>query len=199
VGLPPTEPIRYPCPTLRVQPCGCPRMARGQNGSLVPLCTTLSFATPSRLARHYRDFHPGKLAVLSAAPLFASRRPLKEMGRSLAADGTRRSGAFPRTQAASLFARRSPQPRCCRPTRIPESSVESTRPNDACGRFRSQVPVLAKQIHPAIKDQAAFACQHCINYSCRRQQAMGNLVVALEPRRTDATPVKQKLRFGHAK
>src|SRR5215813_11890882 len=68
VGLTPTEHIsllsfpgctgarypayRYPCPTLREQPCGCPRMARGQSGSLHLPCTTLSFATPCR-------FNPG--------------------------------------------------------------------------------------------------------------------------------------------
>src|SRR5215471_3548805 len=39
---------RYPCPTLQVQLCNCTRMARGQSGSLDPLCTTLPFATPSR-------------------------------------------------------------------------------------------------------------------------------------------------------
>jgi hypothetical protein len=39
---------KYPCPTLQVQPRGCPHMARGQSGSLLLLCTTLSFATPCR-------------------------------------------------------------------------------------------------------------------------------------------------------
>src|ERR1017187_1074024 len=39
---------RYPCPTLQVQPHDCPRMARGQGGSLFLPCTTLAFATPCR-------------------------------------------------------------------------------------------------------------------------------------------------------
>ena len=39
---------RYPCPTLQVQPHDCPRMARGQGGSLFLPCTTLAFATPRR-------------------------------------------------------------------------------------------------------------------------------------------------------
>src|ERR1022692_1979719 len=39
---------RYPCPTLPVQPRDCPRMARGQDGSLFLPCTTLAFATPRR-------------------------------------------------------------------------------------------------------------------------------------------------------
>ena len=38
----------YPCPTLQVQPHGCPRMARGQDGSLRLSCMTLSFTTPRR-------------------------------------------------------------------------------------------------------------------------------------------------------
>src|ERR1017187_6853213 len=39
---------RYPCPTLQVQPYDGPCMARGQGGSLVLPCKTLSFATPCR-------------------------------------------------------------------------------------------------------------------------------------------------------
>src|SRR5437764_3412682 len=39
---------RYPCPTLQVQHCCCPHMARGQGGSLFLPCTTLSFATLCR-------------------------------------------------------------------------------------------------------------------------------------------------------
>ena len=38
----------YPCPTLRVQPHDCPRMARGQDGSLRLSCMTLSFTAPRR-------------------------------------------------------------------------------------------------------------------------------------------------------
>jgi len=38
----------YPCPTLRVQPHDCPRMARGQDGSLRLSCMTLTFTTPRR-------------------------------------------------------------------------------------------------------------------------------------------------------
>ena len=59
---------RYPCPTLQVQPYDCPRMARGQGGSLLLPCTTLSFATPCR-------FYPGAiqsetLRHVGAASLF---------------------------------------------------------------------------------------------------------------------------------
>src|SRR5207249_1385115 len=39
---------RYPCPTLQVRRYRRPHMARGQSGSLLLLCTTLSFATPCR-------------------------------------------------------------------------------------------------------------------------------------------------------
>src|SRR5262245_52959845 len=38
----------YPCPTLQVQPHDCPRMARGQDGSLRLSCMTLSFTAPRR-------------------------------------------------------------------------------------------------------------------------------------------------------
>ena len=38
----------YPYPTLRVQPHDCPRMARGQDGSLRLSCMTLTFTTPRR-------------------------------------------------------------------------------------------------------------------------------------------------------
>src|SRR5215471_19061321 len=37
-----------PYPTLRVQPHDCPRMARGQDGSLRLSCMTLTFTTPRR-------------------------------------------------------------------------------------------------------------------------------------------------------
>jgi hypothetical protein len=51
-----TQPTDTPCPTLQVQPPDYPRMARGQGGSLLLPCTTLSFATPCRfipaLSRH---------------------------------------------------------------------------------------------------------------------------------------------------
>ena len=38
----------YPCPTLQVQPRDCPRMARGQDGSLRLSCMTLTFTAPRR-------------------------------------------------------------------------------------------------------------------------------------------------------
>lgn len=43
-----TQPAYAPCPTLRVRPRGCPRMARGQDGSLRLSCMTLSFTAPRR-------------------------------------------------------------------------------------------------------------------------------------------------------
>src|SRR5208337_2133184 len=42
-----------PCPTLQVQPRDCPRMARGQDGSLLLSCMTLSFTTSRRFIRRY--------------------------------------------------------------------------------------------------------------------------------------------------
>lgn len=39
---------RSPCPTLQARPHNRARMARGQSGSLLLLCTTLSFATSCR-------------------------------------------------------------------------------------------------------------------------------------------------------
>src|SRR5919106_6154145 len=48
----------YPCPMLRVQPHDCPRMARGQDGSLRLSCMTLSFTTPRRLLRKQAHRHP---------------------------------------------------------------------------------------------------------------------------------------------
>lgn len=38
----------YPFPTLQVQPHDCPRMVRGQVGSLFLACMTLTFTTPRR-------------------------------------------------------------------------------------------------------------------------------------------------------
>jgi hypothetical protein len=38
----------YPCPTLQVQPHDCPRMARGQDGSLRLSCMALTFTAPRR-------------------------------------------------------------------------------------------------------------------------------------------------------
>src|SRR6266849_2982187 len=40
--------LHVPLSTLRRQPCGSPRMTRGQDGSLLLSCVTLSFTTPRR-------------------------------------------------------------------------------------------------------------------------------------------------------
>src|SRR5216683_1677462 len=40
--------LHVPLSTLRWQPCGRPRMTRGQDGSLLLSCVTLSFSTPRR-------------------------------------------------------------------------------------------------------------------------------------------------------
>src|ERR1700739_3350549 len=40
--------LHVPLSTLHVQPCDCPRMTRGQVGSLRLTCTTLAFATLRR-------------------------------------------------------------------------------------------------------------------------------------------------------
>src|ERR1700730_13464307 len=50
-----------PCPTLREQHYCCPHMARGQDGSLLLSCMTLSFTTSRRfiptLSRHEGLLH----------------------------------------------------------------------------------------------------------------------------------------------
>jgi len=51
-----TQPTDTPVQRLQVQPYDCPRMARGQGGSLHLPCTTLSFATPCR-------FYPGAIQI----------------------------------------------------------------------------------------------------------------------------------------
>src|SRR6266566_1320576 len=48
--------LHVPLSTLHVQPCDCPRMTRGQVGSLRLACTTLAFATSRR-------FIPAHVAV----------------------------------------------------------------------------------------------------------------------------------------
>src|SRR6266851_8426166 len=40
--------LHVPLSTLRWRPCGRPRMTRGQDGSLLLSCVTLSFTTPRR-------------------------------------------------------------------------------------------------------------------------------------------------------
>jgi len=40
--------LHVPLSTLHVQPYDCPRMTRGQVGSLLLTCATLTFATPRR-------------------------------------------------------------------------------------------------------------------------------------------------------
>ena len=40
--------LHVPLSTLRLQPCDCKRMTRGQDGSLLLSCVTLSFTTPRR-------------------------------------------------------------------------------------------------------------------------------------------------------
>src|SRR5579863_4708335 len=57
----------YPCPTLQVQPHDCPRMARGQDGSLLLSCMTLPFTTPRR-------FIPTLSSQSWLPPPFARRR-----------------------------------------------------------------------------------------------------------------------------
>src|SRR5213082_2572985 len=48
------------CPpsTLRVQPCDCPRMTRGQVGALRLTCTTLAFATSRRFIPAHSKTRP---------------------------------------------------------------------------------------------------------------------------------------------
>src|ERR687885_673293 len=51
--------LHVPLLTLRTQPYGWPRIARGQCGSLLLHCTTPSFAAPRRLSRRYSPGRPG--------------------------------------------------------------------------------------------------------------------------------------------
>src|SRR2546430_13254503 len=50
--------LHVPLSTLRVQPCDCPRMTRGQVGSLRLTCTTLAFATSRRFIPAHSDLGP---------------------------------------------------------------------------------------------------------------------------------------------
>src|ERR1022692_2304709 len=85
---------RYPCPTLQVQPHDCPRMARGQGGSLFLPCTTLAFATPCR-------FIPAP-----SSPAVCPTRIVGTMElRFLAAGRSRSRGAAGETQRLHLRAR----------------------------------------------------------------------------------------------
>src|SRR5207245_7961860 len=47
-----------PLSTLHVQPCDCPRMTRGQVGSLRLTCTTLAFATSRRFIPAHSNLGP---------------------------------------------------------------------------------------------------------------------------------------------
>jgi hypothetical protein len=50
--------LHVPLSTLHVQPCDCPRMTRGQVGSLLLTCATLTFATPRRFIPAHSHFVP---------------------------------------------------------------------------------------------------------------------------------------------
>src|SRR6266550_5694169 len=50
--------LHVPLSTLHVQPCDCPRMTRGQVGSLRLACTTLAFATSRRFIPAHSNFGP---------------------------------------------------------------------------------------------------------------------------------------------
>src|SRR5882762_5256521 len=54
--------LHVPLSTLHVQPCDCPRMTRGQVGSLRLACTTLAFATSRRFIPAHSNFLPTQLA-----------------------------------------------------------------------------------------------------------------------------------------
>jgi hypothetical protein len=64
--------LHVPLSTLHVQPCDCPRMTRGQVGSLRLTCTTLSFATPRR-------FIPAHSQVVPKFDFFNCVPPVKGM------------------------------------------------------------------------------------------------------------------------
>src|SRR6266699_1514185 len=50
--------LHVPLSRLHVQPCDCPRMTRGQVGSLDLTCATHSFATPRRFISAHSHFVP---------------------------------------------------------------------------------------------------------------------------------------------
>ncbi len=72
--------LHVPLSTLHVQPCDCPRMTRGQVGSLLLTCATLTFATPRRfipahspfVRKFSRFFHDYRYIFVTADP---SRMP----------------------------------------------------------------------------------------------------------------------------
>src|SRR6266446_2540894 len=63
--------LHVPLSTLHVQPCDCPRMTRGQVGSLRLTCTTLAFATSRRFIPAHSNWGPklGLLASVSGVSL----------------------------------------------------------------------------------------------------------------------------------
>src|SRR5467141_698431 len=63
--------LHVPLSTLHVQPCDCPRMTRGQVGSLRLTCTTLAFATSRRFIPAHSNWGPklNRFTALSGVSL----------------------------------------------------------------------------------------------------------------------------------
>ena len=108
----------YPSPTLQVQPHDCPRMARGQDGSLHLSCMTLTFTAPRRFiptlstpARVIAAHHPDQIADLlrHAGPtwLAAADSPLPAQAKAFTMPGDNgfsledHPGGFPLAPQAS--------------------------------------------------------------------------------------------------
>ena len=58
--------LPVPLSTLHVQPCGCPRMTRGQDGSLFLSCRTLLFPIPCRFIPAHSAFIRGQVRAAQA-------------------------------------------------------------------------------------------------------------------------------------
>jgi hypothetical protein len=59
--------LHVPLSTLHAQPCDCPRMTRGQVGSLLLTCATLTFATPRRFIPAHSPVVPQLLSGFSTS------------------------------------------------------------------------------------------------------------------------------------
>ena len=65
--------LHVPLSTLHVQPCDCPRMTRGQDGSLGLACVTFTFTTPRRFTPAHSPSPP--LTFRNPSDFAGPRRP----------------------------------------------------------------------------------------------------------------------------
>jgi hypothetical protein len=112
--------LHVPLSTLHVQPRDCPRMTRGQVGSLLLTCATLTFATPRR-------FIPAHSHVV---PIFDLLRPV----------GVRATFSVLAATERRLYPRNSPAPAMMLIAAVAEAC---NHPNLLVLPFRSELIRLA--------------------------------------------------------